>query len=452
MSVRLAYPSAAPSAAHAASAASASPAPSAAPSASAHPTDPADRILIRVLAPHFGPIEAWFTRSAGRGVVGGVPPGDRISVEVDEYDPTGTVLLYRGWSRGVTLAQGEAKTVEVAMYAKGAIVTVCGAAASGGEAVSGDSGDGGLDNAALLGYPSAVKAGPDDSIYVSSSAYGRVRRIDRYGYVSHFAGSGGYGAVSAGDALSSAPVGHVADIDFDPAGNVYLLTYFNQVVKAAGGVISTVMHDNGTYSKLTQLNMAVVDKDQVFFVISLDPRVYWLNGLEKNNFISDNTPHDLNEPYDRFRYPIRSPSGIAYARQSDSLVFADTGNDRIMELRLSDLAIVSLVADAGGAPFTEGAEPLAMAPARPNVVEHNPFTGKVFFVEEGRNRVLYVDSSNRVRTFAGTGVAGFSGDGGPAVEARLRDPRAVAVDSRGNAYIADCGNHAIRMVVGGALP
>lgn len=385
-------------------------------------------------------------------MIGGVPPGDRISVEVDEYDPTGTVLLYRGWSRGVTLSQGEAKTVEVTMHAKGAIVTVCGAAASAGEGASGDSGDGGLDNAALLGYPSAVKAGPDDSIYVSSSAYGRVRRIDRYGYVSHFAGNGGYGAVSAGDALSSAPVGHVADIDFDPAGNVYLLTYFNQVVKAAGGVITSVMHDNGTLNQMAWLNMAVVDEDLVYFVNSFDPRVYRLIGSYKTDYVLDGVPHDATEPYDRLHYPISGPSGIAYAPRSDSLVFADTGNDRIMELRFSDLDIVRLVADAGGAPFTEGADPLAMAPVRPNAVEYNPFTGKVFFVEEERHRVLHVDSSNRVRTFAGTGVAGFSGDGGPAEEARLRDPRAVAVDSRGNAYIADCGNHAIRMVVGGALP
>ena len=185
---------------------------------------------------------------------------------------------------------------------------------------------------------------------------------------------------------------------------------------------------------------------------SVDPRVSRLIGSYKTDYVLDGVPHDATEPYDRLHYPISGPSGIAYAPRSDSLVFADTGNDRIMELRLSDLAIVRLVADAGGAPFAEGADPLAMAPARPNAVECNPFTGKVFFVEEGRHRVLYVDPSNRVRTFAGTGVAGFSGDGGPAEEARLRDPRAVTVDSRGNAYIADCGNHAIRMVVGGALP
>jgi hypothetical protein len=57
-----------------------------------------------------------------------------------------------------------------------------------------------------------------------------------------------------------------------------------------------------------------------------------------------------------------------------------------------------------------------------------------------------------VHLLAGTGANTFSGDGGPATAAGLNDPRAVAVDSRGNAYIADYGNHAIRMVVGGALP
>jgi hypothetical protein len=59
---------------------------------------------------------------------------------------------------------------------------------------------------------------------------------------------------------------------------------------------------------------------------------------------------------------------------------------------------------------------------------------------------------HRVFEFAGTGTAGFLGDEGPATAARLNDPLSVSVDSRGNVYIADTGNHAIRMVVGGALP
>ncbi|HEY6097162.1 MAG TPA: hypothetical protein VIU83_03835, partial [Candidatus Deferrimicrobium sp.] len=163
------------------------------------PTDPADRIRIRVLAPHFAPIEKWFLRSDGRGEIGGIPPGARIAVEVDEYDNTAipsanaviaAPLLGRGWYNGITLSPGEVKTIPVAMYAKGTIVTICGAPASGGSGTSGDTGDGGLDNEARLGNPVAVKVGPDDSIYVSSSAFRKVKRIDRYGYLSNFAGDG----------------------------------------------------------------------------------------------------------------------------------------------------------------------------------------------------------------------------------------------------------------------
>jgi len=60
-------------------------APARAPS---YATDPADRIRVRVLAPHFAPIERWFLRSDGRGEIGGIPSGTRITVEVDEYDDT----------------------------------------------------------------------------------------------------------------------------------------------------------------------------------------------------------------------------------------------------------------------------------------------------------------------------------------------------------------------------
>ncbi|TRZ97767.1 MAG: hypothetical protein D4R80_06395, partial [Deltaproteobacteria bacterium] len=102
---------------------------------------PSNKIRIRVLAPHFAPVEKWFLRSDGRGEIGGIPPGTRIAVEVDEYDNTAVAsgaavlaapLLGRGWYNGITLASGEVKTVPVAMYEKGTVVTVCGAPASGG--------------------------------------------------------------------------------------------------------------------------------------------------------------------------------------------------------------------------------------------------------------------------------------------------------------------------------
>jgi len=403
-------------------------------------------------------MEAWFSRSDGHGEIGGIPPGTRITVEVDEYDNsaltlgTNAPLLGRGWYNGITLSAGEVKTVPVAMHAKGTIVTICGAPADNNAGTPGDTGDGGLDNEARLGNPVAVKVGPDDSIYVSSSSFGKVKRIDRFGYLSNYAGTGTHGTITVGTPAPSSPIGAVSDIDFDPAGNLYLFNYWNQIVRVDNGVVNTVVYDNGTYNPVNRLNFAVVDNGLHFFVNYVEPRVFQILGTSKIDYVTDNTPADVTEPINRYNYPLRAPSSITYVPEMGSLVFADTDNDRIMRVSLLDGYIYYLVGYPGGSSFLDNVAASAMTPVRPRVVDYNPFTGKIFFVEGSSNRVLYIDAGDRVHLLAGTGTPGFSGDGGPATTARLNDPRAITVDSRGNAYIADYGNHALRMVVGGALP
>ena len=456
IAVQLTYPpsTAAPSAA----------APAASPRASSYATQPSDKIRIRVLAPHFSPIQKWFYRSDGHGEIGGIPPGTRITVEVDEYDKTAIAadnavinapLLGRGWSNGITLSAGEVKTVPIAMYKKGTIVTVCGAPASGNAGTSGDNtADGILAVEAYLGNPAAVKTGPDDAIYVSSSAYRKVKRIDRYGYLSNFAGDGTHGTITPGAPAASSPIGAVQDIDIDPAGNLYLFNDWNQIVRVDNGVIDSVMYDNGVANSAARFNLAVVNVDLVYFVNYLENRVYQVIGTSKSDYVTDNLPYSTTEPINRSKYPLRAPSSITYTSptSTDSLIFADTDNDRIMRISLANGNIYYMVANDNGTRFSEGIDPLAMAPSRPRVVDYNPITGKIFFVEGLSDQVLYIDAAGKVRLFAGTGSPGFSGDGDPSTAAGLNDPRAIAVDSRGNAYIADYGNHAVRMVVGGALP
>jgi hypothetical protein len=71
--------------------------------------------------------------------------------------------------------------------------------------------------------------------------------------------------------------------------------------------------------------------------------------------------------------------------------------------------------------------------------------GNVYIADIGNNRIRRVAPNGVITTFAGTGVAGFGGDGGPATAALLQYPSAVAVDAAGNVYFGDQGNH-VRVV------
>ncbi len=71
--------------------------------------------------------------------------------------------------------------------------------------------------------------------------------------------------------------------------------------------------------------------------------------------------------------------------------------------------------------------------------------GSVFISDEPAHRIYKVDA-DRMTAFAGTGKAGYSGDGGPATAAKLNGPYHVDSDAEGNLYFADAANHAVRVV------
>lgn len=73
-------------------------------------------------------------------------------------------------------------------------------------------------------------------------------------------------------------------------------------------------------------------------------------------------------------------------------------------------------------------------------------SGNMYITDAMNNRIRKVDQFGIITTFAGNGTAGYSGDGGLAINAQINLPRDVAVDAAGNVYIADAGNLRIRKV------
>ncbi len=102
------------------------------------------------------------------------------------------------------------------------------------------------------------------------------------------------------------------------------------------------------------------------------------------------------------------------------------------------------VAGTGVRAFSgDGRQATASALVRPLALAIGP-AGELYIAEG--NRIREVTKDGRITTFAGTGAAGGDGDGGPAAQAQLNIPQGLALDSVGNVYIADTLNNRVRRV------
>ena len=135
-----------------------------------------------------------------------------------------------------------------------------------------------------------------------------------------------------------------------------------------------------------------------------------------------------------------SPSGLALAADG-SLYIADFSNERIR--RIAPNQIISTIAGSGYS--GDSGQALGAGLAHPMGTAYDA-AGNLYIAESAHNRVRKVTPAGVITTVAGTGLAGFSGDGGFAVEAQLFNPVDVAVDAVGNLYIADRYNYRIRVV------
>ncbi len=141
----------------------------------------------------------------------------------------------------------------------------------------------------------------------------------------------------------------------------------------------------------------------------------------------------LNNPFG----VVRGPDGAVY--------FCDTGNHIIR--RIGRDGVIETVAGCGESGYSGDGGPAREAHLNePYEVRFAP-GGALVFVEMQNHVVRQVDPvSGTITTLAGTGTEGFSGDGGPALEARLKQPHSIQFDRDGALYICDIGNHRIRRV------
>ncbi|MFK8850843.1 RICIN domain-containing protein [Streptomyces sp. Ac-502] len=140
---------------------------------------------------------------------------------------------------------------------------------------------------------------------------------------------------------------------------------------------------------------------------------------------------------------LNFPRGVTVDK-TGALYIADSDNHRVRKVTTDGK--ISTVAGTGTAGFSgDGGAATAARLDKPFGVAVDG-TGALYVAEYTNHRVRKVTTDGKISTVAGNGSAGFGGDGGPAVAAQLKNPYGVAVDGAGDLYIADSGNHRVRKI------
>jgi len=318
-------------------------------------------------------------------------------------------------------------------------------------------GDGGPATAARLRDPGCLAFDLDGNLLIGEQLGYRVRRVDAAGIITTVAGNGIYVVGGAGDggpatAASMAPY----DIEFDGVGNLYILDVAAYKIRKVDllGNITTVagtgaMMNTGDGGPATAAGIAAGCMD-----VDAAGNIYF--GMETGVRKIDVATGIISKLYGTATAGFSGDGGPATAAQFDnvyevvlrngSIFVVDRWNHRIRKIDAT--GIVTTVAGNGVSAFAGDGGPATAASFFSELAGLEVDEAECLYIAEQMSyRIRKVNAMGIINTIAGTGVPGWSGDGGPATAATLyRMRNIVKREGGGNLFIAvKYGNH-VRMV------
>jgi sugar lactone lactonase YvrE len=247
--------------------------------------------------------------------------------------------------------------------------------------------------------------GPDGALYFCDLDNQRIRRLDlATRRLTTIAGNGERGYRGDGGPAAAAALNMPHEVRFDRLGNLYIAERDNHVIRKVDrgpGIITTVA------------------------------------GTGAPGFSGDGGPGAHAQ--------LRQPHSLEFDRDG-SLLVCDIGNRRIRRIHL-DTGIIETYAGTGDANPTPDGAPVKGTPLNgPRTFAMAP-NGDLYIALREGNAILRIDRATETfRRVAGTGEQGYSGDGGPALNAKLAGPKGLSIGPDGRLYVADTENHVIRRI------
>ena len=327
-----------------------------------------------------------------------------------------------------------------------------------GNGHAGFSGDGGPATNGSLNFPYGnVAVDAVGNVFIPDTSNSRIRKVDTNGIITTVAGNGTFGFAGDGGPATFASLNSPDGLALDSSGNLYIVD-FSRIRKVdTNGIITTVAGNanfgyGGDYGYATNatLNFAyipsgiTVDSLGNLFIADIgnnrirkvDPNgiITTVAGNGAGSYCCDGslaTAAELNVPFD-----IKVDA-------SGNLFIEDAGNGRIRKVNTA--GIISTYAGNGTFNYNgDGGPATSAALANPQGGLAMDATGNLFIGDTFDEHIRRVDTNDIITSVVGDGEGGYSGDGGPAINAAVNFPTGLASDAAGNVYFVDNGNERVR--------
>jgi DNA-binding beta-propeller fold protein YncE len=409
-----------------------------APNGNVYVTDTGNNI-VRMITP-----SGVVSTLAGVGMFPSIGSTDAIGTNSRFDQPYGAVADKSGNIYVADTANDVIRRIDATTQA---VTTVAGAAGLHGSVD-------GVGSAARFYYPAAIAIGNDGSLYVADSSNNTIRKVSiPSGTVTTLAGTAGI--VGSLDGIgASAQFDHPTSLTTDASGNVYVADTYNQTIRKidSTGLVTTFVGSAGAQGYLDAsgtaarfnfpTGLAADSKGNIYeadasseIIRKITPAgaVTTLAGLAGNSGSTDGTGSAAR---------FRSPAGLC-VDSADNIYVSDTYNCSIR--KITPAGVVTTVA---GIPGLKGSTNGAAATAQFNFpfgVAADSQDGSIIVVDTYNNTIRKISQANVVSTIGGApSNAGYVD--GPASSAQFSSPAGIAMDSKGNLYVADGGNNTIRKI------